>query len=523
MTTKQKVVRITSGLVFSLMVVLPSGKPLLAQGTNAGDARGQWTTTGSLNAARTDHTATLLLDGRVLVVGGGGNGILDSAELFDPTTGTWNVTGHLKTARFLHTATLLPDGRVLVAGGWVGQSMQSRTVTNTAELYDPATGTWSSTGNMTMGRGAQTATLLSSGKVLITGGEDMFTEGFDQTELYDPTNGTWSRTGDFKMARIGPATRLQDSKVLVAGGLYNIEFPPLASAELYDGATGTWDQTASLAIARYGNTMTLLQAGKVLVAGGGTFDLVRMRSAELYDPLTRRWDTAGALGTARSGATATLLQNGKVLVVGGQEPQLYGMNDAELYDPVTATWAATGNLNVPRSHPTATLLRNGQVLIAGGDDAFRCQPQSPCSITALKSAELYGQAASPGFIGPAITGSWYDPAQSGHGLFIEVLSDNRFYASWFAFNPAGTQQAWFTGVGTYSGNTATIVGVEQPTGGRWIPNFDPNQVVHNAWGTLTFTFADCDHGKVDFNSVAGYGSGSMNLTRLTQPAGLSCP
>jgi hypothetical protein len=351
----------------------------------------------------------------------------------------------------------------------------------------------------------------------------MFTEGFDQTELYDPTNGTWSRTGDFKMARTGPATRLQDSKVLVAGGLYNIEFPPLASAELYDGATGTWDQTASLAIARDGNTMTLLQAGKVLVAGGGTFDLVRMRSAELYDPLTRRWDAAGTLGTARSGATATLLQNGNVLVVGGQDPQLYGMNDAELYDPVTATWAATGNLNVPRSHPTATLLRNGQVLIAGGDDAFRCQPQSPCSITALKSAELYGQAASPGFISPAITGSWYDPEQSGHGLMIEVLSDNRFLAAWFAFNPAGTQQAWFTGVGSYSGNTAKITAVEQPTGSRWIPNFDASKVVHNNWGTLTFTFADCDHGKVEFNSVAGYGTGSMNLTRLTQPAGLTCP
>jgi plastocyanin len=132
--------------------------------------------------------------------------------------------------------------------------------------------------------------------------------------------------------------------------------------------------------------------------------------------------------------------------------------------------------------------------------------------------------SAPGFaIGAGITGAWYDPAQSGHGLFIEVLPNNRFLAAWFAYNPAGSAQAWFTGVGTYGGNTATITAVEQPTGGRWIPNFDPNQVVHNAWGTLTFNFTDCNHGKVDFNSVAGYGSGSMNLTRLTQPAGLSCP
>ena len=131
--------------------------------------------------------------------------------------------------------------------------------------------------------------------------------------------------------------------------------------------------------------------------------------------------------------------------------------------------------------------------------------------------------ASPFAIGPGISGAWYDPAQGGHGLTIEVLSDNRFYASWLAFNPAGTGQAWFTGVGTYSGNTATINAVDLPTGGRWIPNFDPTQIVHSQWGSLTFTFSDCNHGKVDFSSVNGYGTGSMNLTRLTQPAGLSCP
>jgi plastocyanin len=79
----------------------------------------------------------------------------------------------------------------------------------------------------------------------------------------------------------------------------------------------------------------------------------------------------------------------------------------------------------------------------------------------------------PFAIGPEVTGAWFDPAQIGHGLFIEVLPGNRFYAAWFAFNPAGTQQAWFTGVGTYSDNTASITVVEQPSGGRWIPNFDP--------------------------------------------------
>ncbi|HSC09716.1 MAG TPA: choice-of-anchor Q domain-containing protein [Rhodanobacteraceae bacterium] len=131
--------------------------------------------------------------------------------------------------------------------------------------------------------------------------------------------------------------------------------------------------------------------------------------------------------------------------------------------------------------------------------------------------------ASTMAIDASFTGSWFDPAQSGHGLMLEVLPDQRLLALWFAFTPAGNQQSWFGGVGTYSGNTATINDVALPTGGSWIPNFDPATIVRNPWGTLKFTFADCDHGKVEFNSKDGYGTGSMNLLRLTMPAGLSCP
>jgi len=125
-------------------------------------------------------------------------------------------------------------------------------------------------------------------------------------------------------------------------------------------------------------------------------------------------------------------------------------------------------------------------------------------------------------IGPGITGAWFDPAQSGHGLFIEVLPANRFLAAWAGFDPSGAQ-AWFLGVGTYAANTATLTDVVQPSGGRWIPNFDPSRIVRNPWGTLTFTFTDCYRGRVDFSSIAGFGSGSMELTRLTLPAGMACP
>ena len=125
-------------------------------------------------------------------------------------------------------------------------------------------------------------------------------------------------------------------------------------------------------------------------------------------------------------------------------------------------------------------------------------------------------------IGAGMTGAWFDPAQAGQGLFLQVLPENRVLAAWLTFSPTG-EQSWFMGVGTHGGNVATVTAVDQPTGGRWIPNFDASKVVLNAWGTLTFTFTDCNNGRVDFDSRAGYGSGSMRLTRLTSVAGALCP
>jgi plastocyanin len=144
-----------------------------------------------------------------------------------------------------------------------------------------------------------------------------------------------------------------------------------------------------------------------------------------------------------------------------------------------------------------------------------------------KSAGMTGRitvnASSAIAIGPGFTGAWYDPQQSGHGLFLEVLPENRLLAWWFTFTPDGAQQSWFGGVGTYSGNSATMA-VNLTIGGRWIPNFDRASIVNNPWGTLNFTFTDCNTGRVDFASTyPGYGSNHMDLTRLTLPAGLTCP
>ncbi len=137
-----------------------------------------------------------------------------------------------------------------------------------------------------------------------------------------------------------------------------------------------------------------------------------------------------------------------------------------------------------------------------------------------KGIYLISDGAPKGLITSAFTGSWYDPAQSGHGLMLEVLSDTSLVAMWYTFAPSGGQ-AWFGGVGTIQGNQA-VVTANQTLGGRFIPNFDPTAIEKPVWGTLTLTFTDCNTGRVDFSSGLGFGSGSMTLKRLTTIAGAAC-
>jgi phage baseplate assembly protein gpV len=318
----------------------------------------QWEFTGNLHTPRYYHTANLLSDGTVLVIGGATNSPgtfpdpgTPSVELYDPAAGTWTVNGSLIGQRLLHTATLLPNGTLVIAGGWPDPFS-----TYTWELYDPATGTSPVTGPINAKRAGHTATLLLDGRVLIAGSF----HDLDSAELYDQATETWTFTGSLHNGRYAnTATLLSNGNVLIAGG-----WPGDASAELYDPATETWTFTGSLNTGRQGHTATLLANGTVLVAGGMNSGTVT--SAEIYDPATGTWTLTGSLNTARWRHAATLLSDGKVLVAGGLAGNQTPLADAEIYDPATGNWTVTGSLNNARCLYTMTLLPDGRVLVAGG-------------------------------------------------------------------------------------------------------------------------------------------------------------
>jgi len=311
--------------------LMRNGKVLVAGGNIGGigavfpwaqvydPAANTWVATPNMKAPRNWNTGTLLPDGRVFIVGGSngqlnGNylGILKTAEFYNPASGTFTLSASkMTTPRASHTATLLTNGKVLVAGGMNAMVPRIRwgSCTNLAELYDPATDTWSSAGAMSTVHCGHTATLLQNGKVLIVGGTD--------AELYDPTTNTWSSAGDMNAAHAGSAVLLPNGKVLLAGAT--------APAELYDPVSGTFSVTGSPSYSYGYNTAALLANGKVLLAGGPA------GQCELYDPLSGTWSATASLNATRFGFAMNLLTDGRVLVTDGSVS--YQIMSAEIYTP----------------------------------------------------------------------------------------------------------------------------------------------------------------------------------------------
>jgi hypothetical protein len=333
--------------------------------------------TGSLLGSLEVGTATTLNDGTVLIVG---RDTTAPAQIYNPATATFTSTGAPLASRAVFTATLLNNGKVLIAGGFAPMNGTTTSPLASAELYDPASGTFTATGSMFTARWDHTATLLPSGKVLIASG--FFTP---TAELYDPVTGTFSTTGSMNTSRgVGTATLLNNGKVLCAAGLGLNGY--LSSAELYDPLTGSFSFTGNLSTARDAFTATLLNNGMVLIAAGLDNQLAPpqgpiLSTAELYNPVSGAFSQTGSLSTPRFRHSATLLNNGTVLIAGGDNSSAAGATStAEIFDPSTGTFTTTGNLTAARESQTSTLLNNGSVLIAGGLDATESN---------VSGAELY--------------------------------------------------------------------------------------------------------------------------------------
>ncbi|NPD23630.1 Kelch repeat-containing protein [Corallococcus exiguus] len=332
-----------------------------------------WSSAGTLSSARAYVRGELLHSGQVLAAGGYTVGEGDMAakpvsELYDSATRVWTPTGSMTIGRREHTLTRLPSGKVLAVGGYT--RITDIPPLATAELYDPATGTWTQTGSMALGRFGHEAVLLPSGEVLVVGGLVGKANGGSPTataELYNPATGTWRATASLPVSRrLHAAALLASGKVLVTGGTSS-DFIPLGTTELYDPATGTWSATGSLVQPRSMHSLTVLASGQVLVAGGSNKTQL-ITTAEVYDPATQSWREVGKMVQGRTRAASVLLPSGRVLVTGGSA--VFGTTSetraSELFDPVSGTWTATSSLARARIEPGAVLLPSGQFLVLGG-------------------------------------------------------------------------------------------------------------------------------------------------------------
>lgn len=289
-------------------------------------------------------------------------------------------TGNMNQARYYYTATLLPTGKILIAGG----HDPSRTVYDSAEIYDPDSGKFAATGSMILPRVCHTQTLLSDGRVLITGGSTPVIRGDNSrqhttksAEIYDSATGKFIEIASMKFSRkFHSATLLPDGRVMVAGGWSgnkvekNFSGVFLNSAEIYDPRTGVFSICCGLKIPRQRHTATLLDDGRVLITGG-THEEGRktdvLKDAEIYDPEKDSFRPVSPMRDGRFSHISVSLANGKLLVAGGSaDKQWTPIASAEIYDPVTEVFQAVSPMNHARWGGGATLLPDGTVLFSGG-------------------------------------------------------------------------------------------------------------------------------------------------------------
>jgi|AutmiccommuBRH23_1029490.scaffolds.fasta_scaffold00301_62 N-acetylneuraminic acid mutarotase len=365
--------------------LLPNGNILISGGTNGTalmDSRvydtdaNSWSEEKSYKMARYHHTVLLLPSGSLIAIGGyDGSSAIASVERFDPPNGFASTGASRYYNKTAETATVLPDGRVLLTGIREGDQ-----TSNLTEIYDPSSNTFSPHTPMNQRREWHTATLLPDGKVLVAGGNTNFpaNTALSSAEIYDPTTETWVNVASMNIPRrFHSATLLSDGRVLVACGDNNASSDTfLDSSEIYDPRTNTWTLAGSLSQPRREQKTVLLMDGRVMIAGGyqksGSNSIQAIRNVDLFDPHSNLWTEGQPLSkidpnhdVGKMGFTLNLLPDGRVLVTGGSAGIFY-TDMMELYNPETGNWSTIGTLPTKRAGHTAILLGDGRLLISGG-------------------------------------------------------------------------------------------------------------------------------------------------------------
>jgi hypothetical protein len=365
-----------------------------------------WTATaGAMTAARARHTATLLTNGKVLLAGGVAAGAagtpLASAELFDPATNTFSATGAMTSARSEHIAVALASGDVLVAMG----ATNGASVLGTGERYVATTGKFVDAGSSTPRRGAQAA-LIGDDQVLIAGGIDEDGKSLDDALLWDSTTTTFEDAGRMFSRRLGLFVASVSGRALVVGGSLSATVGDLSSSELFS-PPASWARTGSLSAGRRDFAGAVLDTAQVRVLVAGGFDDLAgaaVTTSQVYDLSAGKWSAPTKLAAARAHHTVTALPGGHALVVGGlSDPTdaTSALKSVELYDDEKGAFVAAPPLVAARFDHTATALGDGRVLIAGGQGASG----------ALGTAELFTPSAK----GAVCT----SPAECGTGFCVD--------------------------------------------------------------------------------------------------------
>jgi hypothetical protein len=513
-------------------VVLADGNVLVVGGASSAASdfydpiSNSWTSVGAMSTARNYQAGTILANGSVLVAGGqdeNGN-TLASAEIYNPTTQTWTLTGSMTTPRFLHSASLLPNGEVLVAGGWSTCCTSSQYPLSSSELWNPTTGTWTAIGNMANPHADQTATVFSNGNVLIAGGQN-YAQGSLQevgesaaTELYEYATGTWNSVGNMTVARdYAGAALLSNGSVLEAGGAAGGCCAGLFSAETFNPATLTRTATPSTMIdPRTGPAVsTIFNATSVLVSGGSSCcssPISTYASTEYYNSATQFWHLTGGLNQARAYFTSVTLQDGTVLAVGG------GYTSAERYYPnpndrsVTIQLAGTGISPVSISI-TGTGCSPGSYLSYGngaGNLALNWIPGSSCEVSAIVPKGWSftdwsdGSTANPRtFIAPSVPTTY--TANFSQGTTSYELTTAANPANGGTVSPAS---------GSYS--SGTVVNLSATANSGYVFTSWTGNVANANSASTTVTMNTAESVTASFSAAS-----TVRVTVGTSPAGLS--